>query len=507
MLSVNKFRYLLSGFVILISVAMVQAQSTGSDVTNSLSRVVSKIHIPRANTIPAEGLRGLVKNMNARVPMNSAVASWWLESSQDTTFALFPGSKTLVNQTFYAYNTNDDHTKVLYKTYNDTTSMFENSSLDQYEYDSNFNVTKDLTSLWDKGTKSFQEQSQTIYAYNSSNLETERYSQHMLSGSWVNDNRTATTYDSQDRDTEVLNQNWGMSDWVNYDRTTYTYAQGVFPTMELYQTWDGSNWVDEERYVYTLNGDNNIETETYQVPNNGQWADSAKYTYTYDSNMRISQILEQYQKGGNWVDSTRTTITYHSSTGMFDFASVLVEARDGSNWINQYQTVYSYNSNNQVTEYLYQEWDGSQWVGIYRSVSTFDSNGNEVKMNTQYWFGTSWVDFVSVTNTYTQTRPTDVSTPIDKPVASTPTRFELLQNYPNPFNPSTVIQYKLAKTGNVRLTVYDLTGRHVSTLVNQAQGAGVYVVRFNASQLASGIYFYRLQTDGFSQIRKMLLIR
>lgn len=126
---------------------------------------------------------------------------------------------------------------------------------------------------------------------------------------------------------------------------------------------------------------------------------------------------------------------------------------------------------------------------------------------TQYWFGTGWVDYFSITNNYTQTRPTDVPTPIEKSVAETPARFELLQNYPNPFNPSTVIQYKLAKTGSVRLTVYDLTGRQVSTLVNQTQGAGVYVVRFNASQLASGIYFYRLQTDGFNQIRKMLLIR
>jgi len=117
------------------------------------------------------------------------------------------------------------------------------------------------------------------------------------------------------------------------------------------------------------------------------------------------------------------------------------------------------------------------------------------------------VDYFSITNNYTQTRPTDVPTPIEKSVAETPARFELLQNYPNPFNPSTVIQYKLAKTGSVRLTVYDLTGRQVSTLVNQTQGAGVYVVRFNASQLASGIYFYRLQTDGFNQIRKMLLIR
>ena len=506
MLSVNKIRYLLSGFVIFISVAMVQAQSTGSAATNSLSRVVSKIHIPRANAIPAEGLRGLVKNMNARAPMSSAAASWWLESSQDTTFALFPGSLTLVNQVFYAYNTNDDHTKILHKTYNDTTSMFENSSLDEYEYDGNFNLTKNHTTYWDKNTGSFVNSSQTIHSYNSSNLETEQYSQYWTNNTWNNSYKITTKYDSQKRDTEEVSQNWNMPDWVNDTRTSYSYGQGAMPMLELYQSWDGSNWSNEDRYVYTINN-NNVDTETYQVWLNSQWVDSTKGLYSYDSNSRPKQIIEQIQKGGNWVDTTKTIITYHSSTGMFDFASIVEQAWDGSQWVNQYQAVYTYNSNDQVTEYLYEEWDGSQWVGIYRSASTFDSNGNEVKMLTQYWFGASWINFVSVTNNYTQTRPTDVSTPIDKPVASTPTRFELLQNYPNPFNPSTVIQYKLAKTGNVRLTVFDLMGRQVGTLVNQAQGAGVYVVRFNASQLASGIYFYRLQTDGFSQIRKMLLIR
>jgi len=86
-------------------------------------------------------------------------------------------------------------------------------------------------------------------------------------------------------------------------------------------------------------------------------------------------------------------------------------------------------------------------------------------------------------------------------------KFQLSQNYPNPFNPNTVINYELANTSNVKLTVYDLLGREVKTLVNKNQTAGKHHVTFNASALATGIYVYKLTTTQFSETRKMLLLR
>ena len=88
-----------------------------------------------------------------------------------------------------------------------------------------------------------------------------------------------------------------------------------------------------------------------------------------------------------------------------------------------------------------------------------------------------------------------------------PDIFELSQNYPNPFNPRTAISYQLSADSKVTLTIFDVLGKEVATLVNKNQEAGKHTVHFNASDLVSGIYLYRLQSGNQTQIRKMTIIR
>jgi hypothetical protein len=88
-----------------------------------------------------------------------------------------------------------------------------------------------------------------------------------------------------------------------------------------------------------------------------------------------------------------------------------------------------------------------------------------------------------------------------------PTWFVLEQNFPNPFNPSTTIRYGLPNRSHVSLTVFNTLGQSVSTLVNGEQEAGYHEVRFDASGLSSGVYFYRIQAGSYVQTHKMLLVR
>ena len=88
-----------------------------------------------------------------------------------------------------------------------------------------------------------------------------------------------------------------------------------------------------------------------------------------------------------------------------------------------------------------------------------------------------------------------------------PDKYSLKQNFPNPFNPTTTISYSIKEPGMVVLNVYDILGNEVATLVNEEKAAGRYTLRFDASTLASGLYFYRLQSGSFVQTRKMILLK
>jgi len=95
-------------------------------------------------------------------------------------------------------------------------------------------------------------------------------------------------------------------------------------------------------------------------------------------------------------------------------------------------------------------------------------------------------------------------TPISTEV---PDKYSLHQNYPNPFNPSTKIKFDIAKSGFASLVIFDITGKEIAKLVNQNLNSGTYEFNFNAAALPSGIYFYKLEAENFSSVKKMSLIK
>ncbi|MBX3006801.1 MAG: T9SS type A sorting domain-containing protein [Melioribacteraceae bacterium] len=118
-------------------------------------------------------------------------------------------------------------------------------------------------------------------------------------------------------------------------------------------------------------------------------------------------------------------------------------------------------------------------------VVAIDQNGNSIQLDVQ------------------QTEIT-----VDVPnLNSLPVEYTLYQNFPNPFNPTTLISYSIPVAGNVSLKVYDLLGNEVSDLVNEYKNAGNYEIRFNGSQLSSGVYFYKLCSGNFSNTKKFILMK
>ena len=110
-------------------------------------------------------------------------------------------------------------------------------------------------------------------------------------------------------------------------------------------------------------------------------------------------------------------------------------------------------------------------------------------------------------------KPEQMLTPVEEVQDIVPREYRLEQNYPNPFNPSTIIEYQIPEESGVTLKIYDILGREVKVLVNEENSVGNYKINFNASNLSSGIYFYRLDAKTkasnkqFSKVGKMMLLK
>ena len=127
--------------------------------------------------------------------------------------------------------------------------------------------------------------------------------------------------------------------------------------------------------------------------------------------------------------------------------------------------------------------------GMYKRTYDTEYLGNhQIYTHTQIYLGSVSVDIANHTN-------------------NIPRSFFLSQNYPNPFNPITTIEYSIPSRSNVVIKVFDLLGREVATLLNEEKQAGIYKVKFDGSGLSSGVYFYKIQTTDFIEVKKMILLK
>jgi hypothetical protein len=88
-----------------------------------------------------------------------------------------------------------------------------------------------------------------------------------------------------------------------------------------------------------------------------------------------------------------------------------------------------------------------------------------------------------------------------------PVNFSVKQNFPNPFNPTTKIEFSIPSDNNVEIKVYNVIGMEVATILNERRQAGTHSIEFNASNLSSGIYFYKIVSGKYSEIKKMILLK
>ena len=281
---------------------------------------------------------------------------------------------------------------------------------------------------------------------------------------------------------------------------------------------DGSGNTFVTGYSFVSLSDADFITIKYDINGTEKWVKQftregedlpVKILTDTDGNVYVSGISEGFMSGLDYV-----TVKYSNSGAQLWERSYngsgnghdKVRSMAIDNLSNVYVTGYCVNSGGYgITTIKYSPGGITEWIDQYyhagNQAEPFDISldaSNNIYL-TGFDDGASFYDVLTVK--YSQ--PIGIQN-ISEEI---PGKFELSQNYPNPFNPTTNFEFRIADPGFVNLTIYDAMGRVVETLQNGEMKPGVYQAQWNAAEYPSGVYFYRLSANGFTQTRKLILIK
>ena len=342
------------------------------------------------------------------------------------------------------------------------------------------------------------------------------------------------------RDNDLTNDWVWMGSW-NWTSTELAWLNNVVEindpalaqnyTIEFEEMWGsdtdtpdlnnvkfGPNKIDNTVHTFTIGG---IEIESYFSPSDQTESHISNALATADTSIYFALLAFT-------SDPLFATIeSQHNNHGMNDGRGVIADANlTGSEFVNL---------QNLFPGEVFDQSSGDKLHNKFGLVDAAYSTSNPMVItgshnwskaaNTRNDENTLIFHDIYIANQYMQAfksmynfngGTTDFDIPVivsvDNKIKTMPTEFSLSQNYPNPFNPTTTIKYSIPNVGSgnaptVRLLVYDILGREVAALVNQRQQPGNYSVQFDASGLTSGLYFYRLTSDGFVSTKKMILLK
>jgi len=256
--------------------------------------------------------------------------------------------------------------------------------------------------------------------------------------------------------------------------------------------------------------DNTLTLSASGVPSGAVWnAGTGDFAWTPNFTQAGSySVLFMVKDSKNAVASITAAITVTNVNGAprFDVAGAK-QMPDTTIWTGK-NFVFTYKAidpqGDAVSYYLVQP--APENAVIVPSTGVFGWRPVNAQGNKKHYIVIAASDGILTTNSRIATINVLYDTDVEKE-AGLPTSFELYQNYPNPFNPTTNIKYALPKESRVRINVFNILGQEVATLVNTVMPAGYHSVDFKANNIPSGMYIYKIETESFSQVKKMLLMK
>lgn len=278
---------------------------------------------------------------------------------------------------------------------------------------------------------------------------------------------------SSDRDFWILSHG---STSIDLKFSTTVYNWDIVFVLECYTDASYSNF--ESNQIWN-GGDNppliDLNPERYYVikvfNNNNDYDNTLTYTVMVEDGVLPVELTSFYSQ----IKGNAVTLNWNTTTEVKNYGFDIERKNKKGSW-KKIGFVEGAGNSNSPKSYSFIDKNVTDGVYLYR-LKQIDTDGSY-----------------------------EYSNEIDVTIKTTD-KFALKQNYPNPFNPSTKIEYSIPYSENVLIKVYDVLGREVETLLNEYKNAGTYEIEFNATELTSGLYFYKIISGNKTETRKMMLVR
>ena len=298
--------------------------------------------------------------------------------------------------------------------------------------------------------------------------------------------------------------------YMGAEQTNNGYLHIIYGGWDLYhRIYNGFSWSSETELSYLTDGDVNTSLSAVSNDLYSIWkdynSDYIKYRQ-YDTAPLAPQGLavQPYQQGNNRY--ARLTWQLNNEPDVFIKQNNAYEIERRINFLGNWGTwqVIATRSGN-VSEFIDYETVGVGDAEVY--IAEYRMRARDYNNNISGYSSSVSIEF----QRFVPTAPGGSGGWANKSTESSGNNisydYNLAQNYPNPFNPTTTINYSIKSAGEVTLKIYDMLGTELASLVNESQEAGSYSVEFNAANLPSGMYVYRLSTNNFVDTKKLILLK
>jgi hypothetical protein len=389
------------------------------------------------------------------------------------------------------------------------------------------------TYRWEEGSWSYH--SKEIYGLTATGEPADTTRSVYLLNTWLPDWRSTLSYDFEGKRAELIRQLGNEQGWENNWRWTYTYDEMAQLTMRSYSLYEGGAWDLKLRLLLSYDGSGNLAQEVRQLEGGSSWYNDVRRVLAYNEADQTTEIVHQLWDwdGEIWKDVKRELLDYNHSGNRTQW---LLQAWENQGWVNERQLIWDYDSMGSLLTRTEQYALQDQWLDVQRLIYSVDGGGKFLSIVTQDWDydETAWYDvYQEIIDYDLEGRRTQIIsqakddqnqvwvnhlrsrwfyTSPNSIDAIQPRDYVLYQNIPNPFNPSTLIRFRLASSTHINVTIYNIQGQAVLTLMDKNMDAGEHELSWTGvSQtgelLATGVYICRLSSQHYNQSIKMVFVR